>query len=59
MSHRLYEERVKVNCADLVTVPLTEEHVQPALLRGVTAQDDHGDEAQSGSRLPDLEGVTQ
>ena len=40
---------------DLVTVPLTEEYVQPALLRGVAAQDDHGDEAQSGPRFPHLQ----
>ena len=40
---------------DLVTVALTEEHVQPALLGGVAAQDDHGDEAQSGSRFPHLQ----
>ena len=40
---------------DLVTVALTEEHVQPALLRGVAAQDDDGDEAESEASLPHLQ----
>ena len=34
---------------------LTEQQVQPALLRGVAAQDDDGDEAESEAGLPHLQ----